>query len=151
MKLALKNKDEGNELFSGGNYKHAGARYAKALTHCSKFFDLSAEDEEEVKKLKVSLYSNLAMCYLKMENWDAAIKNCEEGIKLGDGVAKLFFRRASAYEKKKLYDEADRDLSQASRLAPEDKGILALAARVKVQLKRQAEKEKAMWSKAFAS
>jgi hypothetical protein len=48
MEIVVKNKDEGTELFAGGNYKFAAARYSKALTHCSKFFDLSAEDEEEV-------------------------------------------------------------------------------------------------------
>lgn len=40
----------------------------KALTHASKFFDLSPEDEEEVKKVKVGLYSNVALCYFKMQN-----------------------------------------------------------------------------------
>lgn len=151
LKLAMKNKDEGNELFSCGNFRPAAARYTKALTHCSKFFDLSNDDIAEINKLKVSLYSNLAMCYLKMENVDAAIKNCDEGIKLDDSMVKLYYRRASAYEKKKMYEEADKDLDKASQLAPEDKGVIALAARVKQQLKRQAEKEKAMWSKAFSS
>lgn len=40
----------------------------KALTHASKFMDLSPEDEEEVKKVKVGLYSNVALCYFKMNN-----------------------------------------------------------------------------------
>lgn len=68
MRLVVKNKEEGNELFKGGNYRPAAARYHKALTHCSKFFDLSPDDEKEVQVLKVSLYLNLANCYSKLEN-----------------------------------------------------------------------------------
>ena len=29
MRLVMKNKDEGNELFRDGNHKHAAARYVK--------------------------------------------------------------------------------------------------------------------------
>ena len=49
-------------------------RYHKALTHAGKFFDLSPDDEAEVKSLKVSLYSNLAACYIKLDNWDQVPK-----------------------------------------------------------------------------
>jgi hypothetical protein len=41
-------------------------------------------------------------------------------------------------------------LKQALQTAPEDKAILALQARVQAQIKRQLDKEKKMWSKAFA-
>ena len=51
----------------GKNFRHAAARYQKALSHCAKFFDLSGDDEAEVKALKLSLYLNLATCYIKLE------------------------------------------------------------------------------------
>jgi hypothetical protein len=37
MRMVVKNKDEGTELFKGGNYRPAAARYHKALTHCGKY------------------------------------------------------------------------------------------------------------------
>jgi tetratricopeptide (TPR) repeat protein len=58
------------QLFKGGNFRPAAARYHKALTHCAKFFDLSPEDEKEVSQLKLSLYLNLAQCYIKLDNWE---------------------------------------------------------------------------------
>jgi heat shock protein 4 len=33
MRLVVKNKDEGTELFKGGNIRPAAARYQKALSH----------------------------------------------------------------------------------------------------------------------
>ena len=70
MRLVVKNKEEGTEIFKGGVYRTAAARYHKALTHASKFFDLTPADEKEVKALKISLYLNLAQCYLKMTQPD---------------------------------------------------------------------------------
>ena len=55
MRLVVKNKEEGTELFKDKNFRPAAARYQKALTHCAKFFDLNKEDEAEVKALKLSL------------------------------------------------------------------------------------------------
>lgn len=43
----------GNELFKGGNLTHAVSRYTKALTHLSKCFDLSPDDEKEIEGIKV--------------------------------------------------------------------------------------------------
>lgn len=36
MRLVVKNKDEGTELFKGGNYRPAAARYHKSLAHSCK-------------------------------------------------------------------------------------------------------------------
>lgn len=36
MRLVIKNKDEGTELFKGGNIRPAAARYQKALSHAGK-------------------------------------------------------------------------------------------------------------------
>ena len=33
MRLVVKNKEEGTELFKGGNFRPAAARYHKALSH----------------------------------------------------------------------------------------------------------------------
>eukprot|EP00965_Chrysotila_dentata_P008555 278377-Pleurochrysis_carterae.AAC.1 len=50
MRLVLKNKEEGTELFQGGNFRPAAARYNKALTHAAKFLDLSPDQRTEVRK-----------------------------------------------------------------------------------------------------
>jgi len=64
MRLSLKNKDEGTELFKGAvtaqQFRTAAARYTKSLTHAQKFFDLTPEQTKEVNALKVTLYLNLA-------------------------------------------------------------------------------------------
>ena len=98
-------------MFKGSNFRHAAARYQKALTHASKFFDLSAEEETEIRAVKLSLHLNLAQCYIKMENWDQVIRNCDEALAIDGASAKAFFRRATAYEKKRDFPKAEVSVS----------------------------------------
>ncbi|EQC41602.1 hypothetical protein SDRG_01561 [Saprolegnia diclina VS20] len=150
MRLVMKNKDEGNELFRGGNVQHAAARYVKALTHASKFFDLRPEDAAEVKAVKLSLYLNLAQCYLKLEAYQKAVSNCKDALDLDATNTKALYRRAIAYEKLKDYEKAHTDITEAHRLTPDDRAIVICHDRLKAYMKKQADKEKKMWSKAFA-
>ena len=150
MRLLLKNKDEGNELFRDGNHAHAAMRYVKALAHATKFFDLSDSDAQELAKLKLSLYLNLAQCYLKLENWAKAIANCKDALALDPANPKAYYRRALALEKEKDIDGAAKDVKEALKYAPDDRAILKLDERLKVHIKRQLDKEKKMWGKAFA-
>jgi len=152
MRLVMKNKEEGTELFKGGNIRPAAARYQKALTHAAKFFDLSPEDTEEVGAVKLSLHLNLTQCYLKLENWDSAIRHADEALALDGKAVKALFRRAQAWEARKEYDKAMADMKQAAELnAPkEDKLITKGMERVKKLIQKEKEKEKKMWGKAFS-
>ncbi|KAL4128261.1 hypothetical protein PRIC2_007253 [Phytophthora ramorum] len=150
MRMVVKNKEEGNELFRDGNHKPAAARYVKALTHASKFFDLNEADKEEVNAIKLSLYLNLAQCYLKMENYTRAVANCDEALALDAKSVKALYRRAVAYEKENKLELAADDIKEALRLSPQDRAVVKLDERLKLRLRRQLDKEKKMWSKAFA-
>ena len=151
MRMVVKNKDEGTELFKGGNYRPAAARYTKALSHCAKFFDLSAEDETEVKNIKVTLFLNIASCYLKMENWDQTLRNCNDALEIDTNNIKGLFRRACAYEGKKELDKALVDLKKCQELNDiEDKQVTKMVEKIKLGLQKEKDKEKKMWGKAFA-
>jgi len=150
MRLVVKNKEEGNELFRGKNTRPAAARYHKALTHCAKFFDLTKEDEKEVNQLKLSLHLNLAQCYINMENWEQAMRNCDDALKLDEYSVKALFRRSAVWEQKKEWEKAMQDLKNAEKIATDDKMIGKAIDRVKKMILKEKEKEKKTWGGAFA-
>lgn len=151
MRLVTKNKEEGTELFKGGNIRPAAARYQKALTHAAKFFDLSPEDKEEVNQVKLSIFLNLTQCYLKLENYDNAIRYSTDALEISPTSVKAYFRRSAAYEAKKDYDKAFEDIKKASEHSPtEDKAVVKAMERVKRLIQKEKEKEKKMWGKAFS-
>lgn len=150
MRMVVKNKEEGTELFQGKNFRPAAARYHKALTHASKFFDLSPEDEIEVNQLKLSLYLNLAQCYIKLENWDNVLRNCDDALKIDSNNPKALFRRSMVWEAKKDYDKALSDLKRAEEINPGDAMIIKSKDKVMKLISKEAAKEKKMWGKAFS-
>ena len=48
--------------------------------------DLSSEDEKEVKALKEALHLNLAMCYIKLEEWKKAKASCDSALEFNETV-----------------------------------------------------------------
>ncbi len=76
----MKNKNKANELFSDGNFRHATARYAKALSHCAKLFDLSPSEEDEAREVRLSLYLNMAFAYIKLDKLDNAMQSCDDAL-----------------------------------------------------------------------
>ena len=149
MEIVMKNKKEANELFSDGNYKHAAARYAKALSHCSKFFDLSPAQEDEMRDVKLSLYLNLALAYIKLEKLDNAMQSCDDALKLDSKNTKALYRRASVLYQKRKFDDAMRDLVKAEKESPGNKDVKKLRGLIDQQLIKQKNKEKAMAQKMF--
>eukprot|EP00595_Chromulina_sp_UTEXLB2642_P000026 CAMPEP_0196761786 /NCGR_PEP_ID=MMETSP1095-20130614/1083_1 /TAXON_ID=96789 ORGANISM="Chromulina nebulosa, Strain UTEXLB2642" /NCGR_SAMPLE_ID=MMETSP1095 /ASSEMBLY_ACC=CAM_ASM_000446 /LENGTH=249 /DNA_ID=CAMNT_0042111741 /DNA_START=1407 /DNA_END=2153 /DNA_ORIENTATION=+ len=146
MRLVVKNKEEGTELFKGGNYRPAAARYHKALSHIAKFYDLSYADEVEVKALKVTLYLNLASCYIKMENWEQVLRNCDDALALDPVNHKAFFRRSQYYEVKKDYEKALVDMKNCQKnMDIEDKGVSQAIDRINKTIKKEKDKEKKTW------
>jgi len=149
MEIVMKNKNEANELFSDRNYRHAAARYAKALTHCTKFFDLSPVEEQEVKDVKLSLYLNIALAYIKLEKMDNALQSCNDALKLDETNGKALYRRATVLYQKRKFDDAIKDLKKAEKLAPRDKAVQKLRKLVDQQVEKQKKKEMAFAKKMF--
>ncbi len=151
MRLVMKNKDEATEIFKGGVYKTACARYSKALTHCTKFFDLSADDEAEVKQLKISLYLNIALCYLKMEKNEQVLNNCNHALELDPRNPKAYFRRSAAWEAKKDLQNALKDAKQAQgEMVIPDKAINATVGRLTKAIAAEKKAQQKTWGKAFS-
>ncbi|CAM9756512.1 unnamed protein product [Heterosigma akashiwo] len=92
---------------------------------------------------------NVAKCYLKMDNLDKMLQNCNDALSYNGDNPKALYLRAFCYEKKRKFEESKVDLEKALKFNAEDSASIKLLERVKIQIKRQEAKEKKMWSKAF--
>jgi len=85
-----------------------------------------------------------------LEKLDNALQSCNDALKIDEKNTKALYRRATVLYQKRKFDDAVKDLSQAEKLAPEDKAILKLRKLVDQQMAKQKKKEKAMAKKMFA-
>ena len=95
---ALLLKEEGNKLFTKGDYEGARSLYGEGLTHCP------ARQKESAM-----LFSNLAACDMKQSIWKNAILHCSQAITMDPTYTKVYYRRATAYEQ----SDKSADLSKA--------------------------------------
>ncbi|CAK9044743.1 Peptidyl-prolyl cis-trans isomerase FKBP62 (PPIase FKBP62) (70 kDa peptidyl-prolyl isomerase) (FK506-binding protein 62) (AtFKBP62) (Immunophilin FKBP62) (Peptidylprolyl isomerase ROF1) (Protein ROTAMASE FKBP 1) (Rotamase) [Durusdinium trenchii] len=137
MRLAQKNKDEGNDMFKAQKFDDAVRRYKKAIEHVSRpevQSNLTPEEAEEAKKIKVSCHLNSAQCYIKAGEaatqsggknaaelfYKKARTSCDDVLELDASSIKAIFRRSLCYEKLGELEDALKDIKKGLGVAPED-------------------------------
>jgi choline-sulfatase len=144
MNSIMRDKNKANELFLQGNYQLAAIHYTKALQYCAELVDSDPAAEEKAKDVKLSLFLNLALAYIKLDMFDDAMLPCDDALKLDTTNVKALYRRATVLYQKHKFDDAIKDLDDAGRLAPEDKAVRKLRGLVDQEIAKQNKKQKAM-------
>nr|XP_033331369.1 protein unc-45 homolog B [Megalopta genalis]XP_033331370.1 protein unc-45 homolog B [Megalopta genalis] len=112
-------KEKGNEEFNKMNWSEALSCYTNALK-------LSNEGNSE----KAIYYKNRAAVYLKQEEYNKAIKDCDESLNICPNDPKALFRRCQALEALERYEEAYRDARYIISVDSGNKAIQPIAARL---------------------
>lgn len=115
----LKLKQEGNQAFAEGDWD-------KALSHYTEAIKLIDSDNAD----KAILYKNKAAVYLKLSDYQAAIKDCSSSLEITPNDPKALFRRCQAYEALEKYEEAYKDARQAHHYDNKNKAVAPVLQRL---------------------
>jgi len=113
-------KDKGNEAFKASRWEEAVQHYSTAIKLGSK-----------LKELPV-FYKNRAAAYLKLEQYENAVEDCTESLKVGPADPKALFRRAQAYEALEKFEEAYKDATALFKADPSNKTVQPMLKRLHV-------------------
>jgi len=97
VKQAQRLKEEGNAFFKQNKYQQALDCYLAALS-C-----LPDNNDEE---LRFTLYNNLTLMSLKLQDYNKAIEYADQGIMFNSKDLKILFRKGRALSKLGRYKEA---------------------------------------------
>jgi len=95
-------KEKGTESFKKNDWLKAEKSYNKSLEAINYIVakeNGSAEDREVVamvKKLKLALHLNLALCENKTKKFSEAVQNCDKALEIDASSEKAYFRRGEA-------------------------------------------------------
>ncbi|XP_072337852.1 E3 ubiquitin-protein ligase CHIP isoform X2 [Scyliorhinus torazame] len=99
-------KEQGNRLFLSRKYQEAAASYSKAIN----------------RNPSVAVYyTNRALCYVKMQQFDKAVSDCKHALELDSQSVKAHFFLGQCQLEMENYDEAIGNLQRAYNLAKEQR------------------------------
>ncbi|CAK6967147.1 sperm-associated antigen 1-like [Scomber scombrus] len=96
-------KTEGNEYVKKGQFQDALGKYTECL---------------KLKPEECAVYTNRALCYLKLERFTEAKQDCDAALKLEPTNKKAFYRRALANKGLKDYLACSSDLQEVLQQDP---------------------------------
>ncbi|KAH9488656.1 Sperm associated antigen 1 [Bulinus truncatus] len=102
---ANREKDKGNEAFRSKDFKESVLYYTRSISLLP----------------TAASYNNRALAYLKLEEWDKAIADCNSVLNLEQSNVKALLRRATGYNSKKEYSKAEIDLNIVITMEPNNK------------------------------
>merc|ERR1712232_49945 len=160
LRMAEKQRLEGNDLFKAGSYPEAILRYQKAQAMISKMFDVSTEDKVEADKISVSCHLNTAQSYTKSITADTPKDNaevlylkieraCTSALEIDATSVKALFRKAVALEHLGEIDEAMKTIKAALKVDEENADCKKQEKRLEQLQARQLQKQKKMYGKMF--
>ncbi|KAJ5692428.1 Peptidyl-prolyl cis-trans isomerase D [Penicillium macrosclerotiorum] len=161
FKIASELKGFGNTAFKSGDLNLGLEKYQKGLRYLNEFPEPGDSDPkelgEQLKALRFTLHSNSSLLANKLSNFKQAetwasyaIQGAEAAKAKDADKAKVYFRRAVAYEGLKQEEDALKDLQEALKLAPTDAGIANEITKVKAAVKSREAKDRAAAKKFFA-
>lgn len=129
LQVAQAKKVLGNERVKIKDFEKAARRYENAKDVLTSDYSFTEEQKEKSKELKVSIWTNLAMCQDKLGQADAALTSCNEALKLDPKTVKALYRRGCIESARGNEEKASTDLKAANAQEPENIAIKkALAA-----------------------
>lgn len=120
--MCLLNKllEDGNTLYKRNKLSDAAIRYSYAYKRIP-------ADQEKLQKvfdqLKIHLLLNLSRCKRKMKEYREAVEHASEVIQTFPHVFEAYHTRAKAYHSDGKLDAAYADMTQAVRLAPQNREL----------------------------
>ncbi|XP_075227604.1 unc-45 myosin chaperone [Lycorma delicatula] len=112
LEKAIQIKEEGNKAFKEGEWENALKLYTKAIKQ------INGDIPE-----KAVLYKNRAAAYLKLNDYNKAIDDCNLSLEIIPNDPKALFRRCQALDALDRHEEAYRDAVQINILDPNNKAV----------------------------
>lgn len=123
-------KEEGNTAFKARDYPRAIELWSQAL-----------EVDPTNKDMNSKILQNRAQAYINQKEYDSAIKDCTEALRLDPDYVKALKVRAKAYGAAEQWEEAGRDYKAVAEKNPSEKGIQEDIRRAEFELKKSQRKD----------
>lgn len=151
IKLGDAKRERGNYYFGRNEHPPALNCYTKALELLNRPGDGAASSDTDKLQLlhdtKAKCYNNQAAAQIKIEAFDAAIKSCDDVLRIQPDNVKALFRKGKALGNKGELDDAIAVLRKALKIEPESKLIHQELSRLVGEQRSENDKQRDMYKR----
>lgn len=123
-------KSEGNAQYKSGKWQAAIDKYTEAL------------DVDPLNKgTNSKLLQNRALCRVQLKDYNGAIEDCEQAVRLDPSYTKAKKTKANALGLSGKWEDAVRELKQLQEQEPQDAGIARDVRNAELELKKSKRKD----------
>lgn len=154
-------KEEGNQAFKSGDYAWALEKYEKireVTDNDGGQFDSQKEGSEATDAealnaqrldLRLSCFLNMAMCFMKLEDWRGGFENSRLALELDEKNEKALFRKITCAIELEEVEAAKADLKQFLSIAPKSVQARGLHKSLQEKLAMLKKRDKATFGSLF--
>jgi tetratricopeptide (TPR) repeat protein len=153
MKTVTVLHSQAKELFAKKRYNNAIKNYQQSMNVLGLSQPKDEVEEAEIKKMKILLYTNLAVCYCKIEKPKYVFIMCQNIDRISnlDNHCKALFYCGKANEMLGKHELALKYYKKALKLEPKNREIGKVLASLDNYIKTSEKNEKELWQNAFES
>lgn len=123
-------KEEGNAAFKAKDYRRAIDLYGQAL-----------DVDPKNKDMNSKILQNRAQAFINLKEYESAVQDCSEALRLDPDYLKALKMRAKAYGAAENWEEAVRDYKSVAEKNPGEKGIQEDIRKAEFELKKAQRKD----------
>ncbi|CAF4577365.1 unnamed protein product [Rotaria sp. Silwood1] len=143
-------KKRAAQLVTDGHYRVAIKKYSKIGDYLQTTTYENEDDKKKAEEFKISAQSNIALCYLKLNDHTECIRACEKALELDPKNEKCLFRRGQCQLSMSNFDDAMKDFQEVLKLNPSNSAAKQFIQKCREEMKAYHQKEKQLYASIFA-
>uniref|UniRef100_UPI00398ED0DB peptidyl-prolyl cis-trans isomerase FKBP5-like n=1 Tax=Pristiophorus japonicus TaxID=55135 RepID=UPI00398ED0DB len=142
-------KEKGTFYFKAGKYKQAQIQYRKIVAWLEQEYCLTQEDSRRAKAFILAAHLNVAMCYLKLTEYQKAVESCDRALEIDRANEKALYRRGEARLCVNEFDLAKADFQKVLQVNPENKAAKTQIVLCQNRIKEHHQRNKKIYANMF--
>ncbi|XP_061641740.1 peptidyl-prolyl cis-trans isomerase FKBP5 [Phyllopteryx taeniolatus] len=149
LSLALEVKHKGNQYYKAGHYYHAVIQHQRIISWLEMECGNGLEQQKQINDFLLAAHLNLALCFLRIQDYSLVVENCNKVIELDASNEKALYRRGEARLLRNEFSLALVDFQHVRQVNPANRAAKRQIVNCQKKMKEYHELDKRTYANMF--
>ncbi|XP_061687606.1 peptidyl-prolyl cis-trans isomerase FKBP5 [Syngnathoides biaculeatus] len=149
LNLALDVKHKGNEYYKAGHFYHAVIQHQRVVSWLEMELGSGLEQQKEINEFLLAAHLNLALCFLRIQDYSLVVENCNKVIEIDACNEKALYRRGEARLLRNEFSLALVDFQHVQQVNPANRAAKRQIVNCQKKMKESHELDKRTYANMF--